>query len=164
MLDLQLQNLLYIRELPQTRQEVAVNRTELVDAVASKTDLDKKHAEAAVAAVTESIVTETRAGNKVAIFGFGTFSPSARAARMGRNPQTGAPVKIAASKGVRFAPASAFKEALNSRGKAAAAKKAAPAKKAAAAAKKAAPAKKAAAAKAVPAKKAAKATKATKKR
>jgi DNA-binding protein HU-beta len=133
-----------------------VNRTELVDAVAGKTGLDKKNAEAAVAAVAESVVAETKAGNKVAIFGFGTFSPSARAARMGRNPQTGAPVRIAASRGVKFAPASAFKDALNSRG---GAKKAAPKK---AAAKKA-PAKKAAAKKApakkAPAKKASKATK-----
>jgi nucleoid DNA-binding protein len=159
MLDLQLQNLLYIRELPQQRQEVPVNRTELVDAVVSKTGLDKKQADAAVGAVTESVMAETKAGNKVAIFGFGTFSPSARAARMGRNPQTGAPVKIAASRGVRFAPASAFKESLNSRGKAAAAKKAAPAKKTAAA-KKTGPAKKAAASK----KTATKATKAAKKR
>ena len=148
MLDLTLKNLLYIRELPQQRQEVAVNRTELVDAVAGKTGLDKKTAEAAVSAVTDSVMNETRAGNKVAIFGFGTFSPSARAARMGRNPQTGAPVRIAASKGVRFAPASAFKEALTSRGKVAATKKAAPAKKAGAG-KKAAPAKKASAKKAV---------------
>jgi DNA-binding protein HU-beta len=150
-----------------------VNRTELVDTVASKTGLDKKQAETAVAAVTESVVAETKAGNKVAIFGFGTFSPTARAARMGRNPQTGAPVRIAASKGVRFAPASAYKEALNSRGKVAGAKKAAPAKKAAA--KKAVPAKKVAAAKkaavakkagpakkAVPAKKVATAKKAAK--
>ena len=156
MLDLQLQNLLYIRELPQQRQEVPVNRTELVEAVVGKTGLDKKQADAAVAAVTESVMAETKAGNKVAIFGFGTFSPSARAARMGRNPQTGAPVKIAASRGVRFAPASAFKESLNSRGKAAATKKAAPAKKTAAA-KKTGPAKKAAASK-----KSATATKATK--
>jgi DNA-binding protein HU-beta len=154
MLDLTLKNLLYIRELPQQRQEVAVNRTELVDAVAMKTGLDKKNAEAAVSAVTDSVMSETRSGNKVAIFGFGTFSPSARAARMGRNPQTGAPVRIAASKSVRFAPASAFKEALNSRGKVAATKKAAPAKKTTAA-KKAGPAKKASAKKA---------TKATKKR
>ena len=80
MLDLQLQNLLYIRELPQQRQEVAVNRTELVEAVATKASLDKKQAEAAVAAVAESVVTETKAGNKVTIFGFGIFSPSARAA------------------------------------------------------------------------------------
>ncbi len=158
MLDLQAKNLLYIRELPQQRQEVPVNRTELVEAVIAKTGLEKKNAEAAVAAVTDSVMTETKAGNKVTIFGFGTFSPSARAARMGRNPQTGAPVRIAASRGVRFAPASAFKESLNSRSKAAASKKAAPAKKAAA--KKTGPAKKAAAKKASPAK----ATKAAKKR
>jgi DNA-binding protein HU-beta len=123
-----------------------VNRTELVDAVSNKTGLDKKNAELAVGAVTETVMSEAKAGNKVSIFGFGTFSPTARAARMGRNPQTGAPVKIAAAKSVRFAPASAFKEVLNSRGKAAAAKKAAPAKKTTAkkvTAKKAAPAKKA---------------------
>ena len=146
MLDLQLQNLLYIRELPQQRQEVPVNRTELVEAVVSRTGLDKKQAEAAVAALTDSVMAETKAGNKVAIFGFGTFSPSARAARMGRNPQTGAPVRIAASRGVRFAPASAYKESLNSRGKAAPAKKAATAKKTTTA-KKTGPAKKTAATK-----------------
>jgi DNA-binding protein HU-beta len=92
-------------------------------------ELDKKRAEAAVNAMTDTVIAQTKAGNKVTIFGFGTFSPGARAARMGRNPQTGAPVKIAASKVVRFSPASAYKEALNSRGKAATAKKAAPARK-----------------------------------
>ncbi len=157
MLDLQLQNLLYIRELPQQRQEVPVNRTELVEAVVRRTGLDKKQADAAVTALTESVMAETKAGNKVAIFGFGTFSPSARAARMGRNPQTGAPVRIAASRGVRFAPASAFKESLNSRGKAAAGKKAAPAKKAAT--RKTGPAKKTAAKKASAAKKTTRAAK-----
>jgi DNA-binding protein HU-beta len=130
---------------------VAVNRTELVDSVAQKAVLDKKRAEAAVNAMTDTVIAETKAGNKVTIFGFGTFSPGSRAARMGRNPQTGAPVKIAASKVVRFSPASAYKEALNSRGKAATARKAAPAKKSA-------PARKASAKKA-PAKKAAKAAK-----
>lgn len=133
-----------------------MNRTELVDSVSGKTGLDKKHSEAAVNAVADAIISEIKAGKKVSIFSFGTFSPTARAARMGRNPQTGAPVKIAASKGVRFAPASAFKEVLNSRGgskaaagkkattKSAAAKKSAPAKKAG---KKSAPAKKSATAK-----------------
>jgi nucleoid DNA-binding protein len=144
---------------------VAVNRTELVDSVSGKTGLDKRQSEAAVNAVAEAVVSEIRAGSKVSIFGFGTFSPTARKARMGRNPQTGAPVKIAASKGVRFAPASAFKEVLNSRGgakaaagkkantKTAAAKKSAPAKKAGPA-KKSAPSKKSA-----PTKKAAKSAK-----
>ena len=140
-----------------------MNRTELIDAVASATGLEKKQAEAAVTAFVDAVVSETKAGNKVSIFGFGTFTPKALAARTGRNPQTGAPVKIPASKAVRFGPAAAYKTALNTKGTAK--KAAAPAKKAAAPAKKAAaPAKKAAA----PAKKAAapakKAVKATKKR
>jgi DNA-binding protein HU-beta len=125
---------------------VAVNRTELVDKVATETGLDKRQAEAAVVAVADAVMSETKAGNKVSIFGFGTFTPTSRAARTGRNPQTGAPVKIAASKSVRFAPASAYKSSLNT--KKAAAKKTAAAKKSS----KAAPAKKTA-------KKASKATK-----
>ncbi|MGI8491260.1 MAG: HU family DNA-binding protein, partial [Acidimicrobiales bacterium] len=134
-----------------------MNRTELVNAVAAKTGLDKRHAEAAAGAFIDSVISEVRAGNRVSVFGFGTFTPKSRPARMGRNPQTNTPMKIAASKGVGFTPASSFKTALNSKGpvkKAAAAKKAspkkAPAKKAPA---KKAPAKKAPAKKA-PAKKA----------
>ena len=133
-----------------------MNRTELVEEVSRKAVLDKKKADDVVRVVTETVMSEAKAGNKVSIFGFGTFSPTARAARMGRNPQTGAPVKIAAAKSVRFAPASAFKEVLNSRGKAAASKKAAPARKTTA--------KKVTAKKAAPAKKATRATKAAKKR
>jgi DNA-binding protein HU-beta len=126
-----------------------VNRTELAESVASKTGLEKKRAEAAVEAVTEAIVAEIKSGNRVSIFGFGSFEPRARAARTARNPQTQATVRVPASKTVAFKPAAAFKEALNSRGKAAS-KKTAAAK---------APAKKATKA---PAKKAVKATKATK--
>ena len=129
-----------------------MNRTELAESVAAKTGLDKRHSEAAVEAVTEAIVAEIRAGQRVSIFGFGSFEPRARAARTARNPQTQAVVKVPASKSVAFKPAAAFKDALNAKGKA-------PAKKAPAAK---APAKKAAAK--APAKKATKATKATKKR
>ena len=125
------------------RQEVAVNKSELVDAVASATSLQRSQAERAVDVVIDSVVADVKAGNRVSIFGFGTFNPVSRAARTGRNPQTGAPVKIAASNNVRFAPAKAFKDALNSRS---AAKKAAPAKKSGSAKK--APAKKAGAKKA----------------
>jgi DNA-binding protein HU-beta len=128
---------------------VAVNRTELAEAVALKTGLDKKRSESAVEAVTGSIIAEIKAGNRVSVFGFGSFEPRSRAARTARNPQTQAVVKVAASKSVAFKPAAAFKEALNSRGKAAPAKKGAPAKKVAAKAVKKSPAK---------------ATKATKKR
>jgi DNA-binding protein HU-beta len=111
-----------------------VNKSELVENVAAATDLEKRQAEAAVDAVIAAVIADTRAGNKVALFGFGTFAPTSRAARVGRNPQTGAPVKIAASKGVKFSPASAFKAVLNPN-KSAGAKKA-PAKKTAKSAKK----------------------------
>jgi DNA-binding protein HU-beta len=134
------------------RQEVAVNKSELVDQVASSTGLEKRQAESAVTAVIDAVIAEAKSGQRVSIFGFGTFTPTSRAARTGRNPQTGAPVKIAASKGVRFAPAQAFKTALNAKG--GTKKAAAPAKKGGA--KKAAPAK---AAKKGGTKKAAKATK-----
>jgi DNA-binding protein HU-beta len=137
---------------------VAVNRSELVDAVAASAKLEKRQAEDAVKSVIDTIISQARSGVKVSVFGFGTFTPSSRAARIGRNPRTGAPVKIAASKVVRFAPAAAFKAALNTKG---GAKKSAPAKKAA---KKAAPAKKATAAKKAPAKKATVAKKASAKK
>ena len=89
------------------RQEVAVNKSELVDQVAGSTGLEKRQAESAVTAMIDAVIAEAKSGNRVSIFGFGTFTPTSRAARVGRNPQTGAPVKIAASKGVRFAPAQA---------------------------------------------------------
>lgn len=120
-----------------------MNKSELVDRVRDAAGLTKSQAEAAIDSVIDSVMTDVKAGNKVSISGFGIFNPTARAARMGRNPQTGAPVKIAAAKGVRFAPAQAFKTALNpGAAKKAAAKKApsskkkAPAKKAAKATKK----------------------------
>jgi len=94
---------------------VAVNRRELVESVAGATGLDKHRAESAVLAFIDAVKSETSGGSRVSIFGFGTFLPTSRAARTGRNPRTGDPVKIAASKGVKFTPASAFKTALNSR-------------------------------------------------
>lgn len=140
-----------------------MNRADLVEKVRSEVGLAKGQAEEAVESTVRSVIAAVKAGERVNIFGFGTFNPSSRAARTGRNPQTGAPVKIAASKGVRFAPASAFKVALNPKS----AKKAAPAKVASKAGKstKAAPAKATKATKA-PAKatKSAKASKSTKKR
>ena len=109
-----------------------MNRSELVQHVAEQTGLNRTTADQAVDAFIEAVMTATKKGDKVQLFGFGTFTPTARAARMGRNPQTGDPVKIAASKGVRFAPASVFKSALNGKGGAgkATAKKSGGAKKA----------------------------------
>ena len=115
-----------------------MNKKGLVESVSEKAGLDRRQAEAAVAAVVETIVDATKAGDKVSILGFGTFTPTSRAARVGRNPQTGAAVKIAATKGVRFAAGTPFKTALNAKptgrkaGGAKAAAKKAPAKKASA--------------------------------
>ena len=109
------ENIFYCKELPRARQEVAVNRRELVESVAGATGLDKHRAEGAVLAFINAVKSETSGGSRVSIFGFGTFTPTSRAARTGRNPRTGDPVKIAPSKGVKFTPASAFKTALNSR-------------------------------------------------
>lgn len=108
-----------------------MNRTELVDSVAEETGLEKKQADAAISAALGRIVAEIKTGSRVSIFGFGTFNPKSNPARMGRNPQTNQPMRVAASKGVGFKAATAFKEALNTR-KAAAKKSAAkkaPAKK-----------------------------------
>jgi DNA-binding protein HU-beta len=94
---------------------VLVNKSGLVDTVANAADVDKRTAETAVDALIGAIMDSTRAGERVTIFGFGTFSRTSRAARMGRNPRTGEAVPIAASTGVKFAPAVAFKSALNTR-------------------------------------------------
>ncbi len=131
-----------------------MNRSELVKSVGETTGLDTRQAEGAVKAVVEAVVGEIKAGNKVSIFGFGTFAPTSRAARVGRNPQTGDAVNIPASTGVRFTPATAVKALLNPpkpAAKKAASKKAAPA--AAGATKKSSASKKAAAAPPAPAKK-----------
>ena len=171
MLDLTLQNLFDCTQFPND-PEVAVNKSELVEAVASAAGLERRQAETAVSAVLDTVMGQVKSGDKVSLFGFGTFQSKDRPARTARNPQTGAAVKVAASKAVKFTPAQAFKTALNTKGgaKKAAGKKAAPAKAAAGAKK--APAK--AAASKAPAKKAAaggakkttaaKATKSAKKR
>ncbi len=131
-----------------------MNKADLVESVRSAADLTRAQAETAVEAMVSSVMNAVSSGERVSVAGFGTFAPSARAARMGRNPQTGEPVSIAASTAVRFAPATAFKQALNPRAaKKAAAKKAPAGKKAAAKKAAKAPAKKAAAKKAPAAKK-----------
>jgi DNA-binding protein HU-beta len=106
-----------------------VNKSELVDRVAEAAEVDKRRAEAAVEAMVDAVISDIKAGNKVSIFGFGTFAPTSRAARTGRNPRTGEAVQIAASNSVKFSPASVFKSALNSGGgRGAGAKKASSAK------------------------------------
>ena len=90
-----------------------MKKAELVEAVAEKAGLTKADADRAIKALCETIQGVLEKGDKVALPGFGTFSVGKRAAREGRNPQTGATVHIKASKSARFKAASALKEALN---------------------------------------------------
>ncbi len=90
-----------------------MNKTELVRAVAEKTDLTLAVAGDAVNAAVEAIVNALVAGEEVAIPGFGAFKVTDRAARTGRNPQTGETVEIAASKAVSFKVSKTLKEKLN---------------------------------------------------
>ena len=75
-----------------------MNKLELIAAVAAKAEISKKDAEKAVKAVTDVIAEELKAGGKVQMVGFGTFEVSERAAREGRNPRTGATMKIEATR------------------------------------------------------------------
>lgn len=90
-----------------------MNKTELIAAVAEQAELTKKDAEKAVKAFTEVIAAELKKGEKVQLVGFGTFEVSKRAAREGRNPQTGKSMKIKASKTAKFKAGKALKDSLN---------------------------------------------------
>lgn len=90
-----------------------MNRTELVDAMASNAGISKKDADAALKAFIETVEGALKANDKVQLVGFGTFEVSERAAREGKNPQTGEKIKIAACKAPKFKAGKAFKDALN---------------------------------------------------
>jgi DNA-binding protein HU-beta len=136
--------------------EVFVNKTELLDAISARAGLTRAQSEAALDAVVYEVTAGVRSGDAVRITGFGTFKLRERKARSGRNPQTGAAVKIKASKGIGFTAGTKLKTDLNSSGALAAPAKKAVAKKAVAkkAVAKKVVAKKAVAKKAAPAKKA----------
>lgn len=90
-----------------------MNKAELIDAVASAADLSKADAARAVDAVTDSISRALKRGDQVSLVGFGTFSVKNRAARTGRNPQTGQTIHIAASRVPGFKAGKALKDAVN---------------------------------------------------
>jgi len=90
-----------------------MNKTELISKVAKTTQLTKKNSEKAVQAVLESIQTALAAGNKVQLVGFGTFETRERAARKGRNPQTGKTIKINARRAPVFKPGKKLKESVH---------------------------------------------------
>jgi len=90
-----------------------VNKAELTDAVASSSDLTKADAARAIDATINAISGALASGDNVALVGFGTFSVRYRAARQGRNPQTGATIHINASKSAGFKAGKALKDKLN---------------------------------------------------
>ncbi|EET60556.1 DNA-binding protein HU [Marvinbryantia formatexigens DSM 14469] len=90
-----------------------MNKTELIAAIAKETELSKKDAELAVKAFTDVVTAELKKGEKVQLVGFGTFEVSERAAREGRNPQTGESMSIQASKTPKFKAGKALKDAVN---------------------------------------------------
>ena len=90
-----------------------MNKTEFIAASAEKAELSKKDAEKALKAFTDVVEEELKKGEKIQLVGFGTFEVSERAAREGRNPQTGATMKIEACKVPKFKPGKALKDAVN---------------------------------------------------
>lgn len=94
-----------------------MNKTELVAAMAAKSELTKKDSEKALKAFTEVVAEQLKKGEKIQLVGFGTFEVTKRAARKGKNPQTGEAIKIPASKSPKFKPGKALKETVNTKKK-----------------------------------------------
>ena len=90
-----------------------MNKADLVAKVAEKSGVTQKDGEKAVAGIFAAVQEALAAGDKVQVLGFGTFEVKERAARTGRNPQTGEELQIAASKNPSFKPGKALKEAVN---------------------------------------------------
>ena len=90
-----------------------MNKADLVAAMAEKAGVSKKDAEAALKAFTDVVAEELKKGEKIQLVGFGTFEVSERAARTGRNPQTGKEMTIPASKAPKFKAGKALKDSVN---------------------------------------------------
>lgn len=90
-----------------------MNKTELIAAIAEKAEISKKDSEKALKAFTDVVTDQLKRGDKVQLVGFGTFEVSERAAREGRNPQTGKTMKIEACKAPKFKAGKALKDEVN---------------------------------------------------
>ena len=90
-----------------------MNKTELIAAIAEKAEISKKDSEKALTAFVDVVTEQLKNDDKVQLVGFGTFEVSKRAAREGRNPQTGKTMKIAACKAPKFKAGKALKDAIN---------------------------------------------------
>jgi len=90
-----------------------VTKADLINSIAEKSELSKADAEKALKAFTDAVTDALKAGEKVSLVGFGTFSVGERAARQGQNPQTGAKINIPAAKVPKFKAGKALKDAIN---------------------------------------------------
>ncbi|MBN8411354.1 HU family DNA-binding protein [Halomonas denitrificans] len=90
-----------------------MNKSELIDAIAASADIPKAAASRALDAMVESVTETLKKGDSVSLVGFGTFSVKDRAARTGRNPQTGQPIEISAAKVPSFKAGKALKDSVN---------------------------------------------------
>lgn len=92
---------------------IVVNKTELIEHIAKHADISKAAAARALESTIDAVKTTLKKGGSVSLVGFGTFDVTKRAARVGRNPKTGAAIKIKAAKVPKFRPGKGLKEALN---------------------------------------------------
>ncbi len=90
-----------------------MNKTELIDFIATDADIPKAVAARALESTLQAVLSSLKNGDSVALVGFGTFAVSKRAARTGRNPRTGTSIKINAATVPKFRPGKALKDALN---------------------------------------------------
>ena len=90
-----------------------MNKTELIELIAKQADISKAAATRALEAMIGGVRTTLKTGGSVSLVGFGTFAVTKRAARSGRNPRTGATIKIKAAKVPKFRPGKALRDALN---------------------------------------------------
>jgi DNA-binding protein HU-beta len=98
---------------PQCTQGTELNKTELIEHIATQADISKAAAGRALEALIGGVKATLKKNNSVSIVGFGTFAVSKRASRTGRNPRTGAAIKIKAAKVPKFRPGKALKDHLN---------------------------------------------------
>ncbi|MCA3217412.1 MAG: HU family DNA-binding protein [Pseudomonadota bacterium] len=89
-----------------------MNKSELIEQIASRADISKAAATRAIDAMTDAVRTTLKKGGTVTITGFGTFASAKRAARTGRNPRTGAPIKIKSARVPKFKPGKALRESI----------------------------------------------------
>ena len=102
-----------LRDTKDIIKGINVNKTDLIDAIASAADISKASAGRALDAVTDSIASSLAKGDSVSLVGFGTFTVKRRAAREGRNPRTGETIQISASNVAGFKAGKALKDTIN---------------------------------------------------